>query len=72
MKLANLKNIAVNDKNELLLTKLKNLENKISNYFDSKYKLKINERSKEIKLNQKELQNYELTLLSVIELKNLK
>ena len=67
----NIKNIADNDKNELLLTKLKNLENKISNYFDSKYKLKINERSKEIKLNQKELQNYELTLLSVIELKNL-
>ena len=67
----NIKNIADNDKNEILLAKLKNLENKISNYFDSKYKLKINEKSKEININQKDLQNYELTLLSVIELKNL-
>ena len=67
----NIKKIADNDKNEILLAKLKNLENKISNYFDSKYKLKINEKSKEIKINQKDLQNYELTLLSVIELKNL-
>jgi surface protein len=67
----NIKNIADNDKNEILLAKLKNLENKISKYFDSKYKLKINEKSKEIKINQKELQNYELTLLSLIELKNL-
>ena len=67
----NIKNIANYDKIAILTAKLKNAETKIANYFDSKHNITLNDKSKEIDLYKKQLTDYELSLLSIMELRNI-
>lgn len=67
----NITNIINNDKYEILSAKLKLLETKIINYFNSKFTLNIEQLSKNINFEGKQLESYELNLLSGVEFNSL-
>ena len=66
----NSKNEKENSK-EKLLNKIELIEKKIINYFNSKLNVNITGKEKELNLNNKNIGNIELELLSGIEFKNL-
>ena len=58
------------NENEKILAKLRNIEEKIKNFFKKKFCVELNEDTSEVKINDQKIESSELDLFCTLELKN--